>query len=273
MLTALGHQIGQETSVQGEISDFLHRFETTWSDFSQLSILSFHDSVGDVIDNTTTAADDSVLLPIQNGAVLQCRSPDIRFVYVRADIDYSDKIDSGVSTFRTEYFIELPHDTNNMTNGAGNAYTLTTFSGPDDLRTYTAADRATLVFTRTLQTYAAQLKEPSFGAQRASLDTITAHSEIELGILSLAYNQITMSAFISLAPNYTTQPHAAIELIFQVYLSPDGKSITRSIQEYNSLILKACHPFANDPVYPVNVCSKFVQQMDPQPATPQALHA
>ena len=264
MLTALGQQIGQETSIQGEISDFLHRFNTMWNDFSQLSILSFHDSIGNVINNTTTIADDSILLPVQDGALLQCRSPDVRFVYVRADVDYSDKIDAGVRTFRTEYFVELPHTTHNMTNGAGAAYALTTFGGPDDLRLYTLAERNTLIFTRTLQTYAAQLKAPGYGAQRAMLDTITARSDIELGILTLAYETITMSAFISLAPNYTTQPHAAIELIFQVYQSSDGKPITRSVQEYHSLILKACHPFANDSIYPVNVCSKFVQQMDPQ---------
>ena len=96
------------------------------------------------------------------------------------------------------------------------------------------------------------------------LDTASARANIEHGILSLAFESITESAFISLAPNYTMQPHASIELIYQVHQSPDGKPLTRSVQEFHFLFLKACHPFAHLPIYPVNVCSKFVQQMDPQ---------
>ena len=115
MLTALAHQIGQDTSIQGDISDFLHRFSTVWCDFSKLTVVSFHDSVGEHIPDTTTVADPAILLPVQNGAVITCRALDVRFVYVRADIDYSDKIASGVCTFRTEYFIELPQATYNMT--------------------------------------------------------------------------------------------------------------------------------------------------------------
>jgi hypothetical protein len=54
MLTALAQQIGQDTSIQGDISNFLHRFSTMWCAFSSLTIVSFHDSVGDHIPDTTT---------------------------------------------------------------------------------------------------------------------------------------------------------------------------------------------------------------------------
>ena len=43
MLTALGHQTGQSTTVEGKIgSNFLHHFMSAWSNFSQLDIISFH---------------------------------------------------------------------------------------------------------------------------------------------------------------------------------------------------------------------------------------
>jgi hypothetical protein len=151
MLNALAHQIGQDTSIQGEISDFLHHFTTMWCDFSQLIILSFHDLVRDNLTDTTTLTNAAILLPVQSGAVLQCHSQDVRFVYVRANVNYNDKIAYGVHTFCTKYFIELPQDIHNMTNGAGVAYTLTSYGGPDDLCTYNTFSTETLITNRTLQ--------------------------------------------------------------------------------------------------------------------------
>jgi hypothetical protein len=41
-------------------------------DFGHLLILSFHNSQGARMDDTTTAADAQVLLPIQNGPLAGC---------------------------------------------------------------------------------------------------------------------------------------------------------------------------------------------------------
>ena len=38
-----------------------------WCDFSQLTISSFHDLIVDLIPNTTTLANTTILLPVQNG--------------------------------------------------------------------------------------------------------------------------------------------------------------------------------------------------------------
>jgi len=264
VMTAFGHQIGQSTAIEGEMTDFLRRFSDQWSDLQRLTVVSIHDSVGEVIGDTSVAGTIATLLPIQNGAITACRRADIRFLYVRSNIDFSDKIDNvALARYETEYFIELPQTTHAMLNGANNPYTLTTFGGPDDLNAYTPADVIVHITSGTLQQYAARLVAPTFGAQRATLDTRSARRAIEDGILSLAMPSMFKTSFISTAPNYTTQPHAAIELIHQVHIGADGKPITRKIQQYHSLINQACHPFSNDSVYPVNVCSKFMQNMDP----------
>ena len=63
--------------------------------------------------------------------------------------------------------------------------------GPVDLRTYDATATAANITSLTLQQYAAYLKEPGYGAQRAMLDTTSARANIEHGILPLASNTIT----------------------------------------------------------------------------------
>ena len=55
---------------------------------SNLSIVSFHDSTGAVVNNATTAADSKVLLPIISGAVTNCCPTDIQFVRLQLELDF-----------------------------------------------------------------------------------------------------------------------------------------------------------------------------------------
>ena len=65
VLTALGQHTGQVTVVDREISGFLRHFHDHWRDFWNLTILSWHNSTGAIMANTTTAADSSILLPVK----------------------------------------------------------------------------------------------------------------------------------------------------------------------------------------------------------------
>jgi hypothetical protein len=47
-------------------------------DFGHLMILSFHNSQGARMDDTTTAIDTQILMPIQNRALADCRKQDMR---------------------------------------------------------------------------------------------------------------------------------------------------------------------------------------------------
>jgi hypothetical protein len=102
--------------VDGEIAGFLRHFQDHWRDFRNLTILSWHDSTGAIMVNTTTAADSSILLPVQSGVLAACRQQDVRFVRVQVSIDYSYSI-PGVSLLRLDFYIELPQESCVMING------------------------------------------------------------------------------------------------------------------------------------------------------------
>ena len=109
---------------------------------------------GNIINNTATAADASILLPVQNGAAAACRSSGVKFVRVQLALDYADlnRIDPAPNcVLHGEYYIQLPQDTVDLVNAAGTAYRLTTFNGPADLRTLTMDDVRLLILSATHQ--------------------------------------------------------------------------------------------------------------------------
>jgi hypothetical protein len=121
VLTDLGQQTGQGTVVNREIiAGFLRRhFHDHWRDFQNLTILSWHNSTGAIMANTTTtAADSSILLPVQNGVLDNSfRQQDVRFVRVQVSIDYSYSIPGVSPILRLNFYIKLPQETRVMING------------------------------------------------------------------------------------------------------------------------------------------------------------
>ena len=80
-------------------------------------------------------------------------------------LDYADlnRIDPAPNTvLRREYYIQLLQDTVNLTNAAGNAYRLTTFTGPADLRMLSVADVKCTILDATHQDVPYNLLEPVF---------------------------------------------------------------------------------------------------------------
>jgi len=73
-LDALGHQLNLSAMVEGIITDWLRYFYVydRWCDFTQLQILSFHNTKGDEVNDTTDATDSSILLPVIDGAYVTC---------------------------------------------------------------------------------------------------------------------------------------------------------------------------------------------------------
>ena len=68
-LDALGHQLNLSATVKGIINDWLRYFYDHWCDFQTLQILSFHNTKGDEVNDSTDPADASVLLPVVGGAL------------------------------------------------------------------------------------------------------------------------------------------------------------------------------------------------------------
>jgi hypothetical protein len=262
ILTAMGLQTRQSAVVDGAMASFLRHFHDHWRNFFNLTIMSWHDSSGTIINNTTLALDPAVLLPIVNGPLAACRQQDVRFVRVQVSVDYSYAI-RGVSPLRLDFYIELPQSSTPMLNGAGNAYTLVTYAGVADLRTLNTEQAKADILDVTYQTGPGQIVPPAFGTISATLNQVQATNDCESKILRVVLDAVFNEVFAAIAPNYTNQPQAALEHVTQVYKDADGKEHRRSVQSFYTQFMQAIQPFIMDRDFSVNAAEKFKSNMDP----------
>jgi hypothetical protein len=85
MLDALGAQLNLSVSVEDMIKEWLQFFQDSWFNFSLLQIFSFHNNAGGQVNNTTTAANPAILLPLQDRPLIDCRKA-IKFVRVQLNL-------------------------------------------------------------------------------------------------------------------------------------------------------------------------------------------
>jgi hypothetical protein len=106
-LDALGTQLNLSVTVDGTINDWFCFFYDSWFDFLRMTILSFHNVKGDILPDTTEAGDPTILLPIQDGLLANCRKKDVKFVHVQLTLDYSPLVNvttqAGPTILQTEY--------------------------------------------------------------------------------------------------------------------------------------------------------------------------
>ena len=138
---ALGSQLNCMATIDGLIYDFTQVYEEGWFNPANLQILSFHDSAEAMINNTTIAGDPTVLLPVINGVVANCRQQDVRYVRVQLSLNFADLLGPrhvGATVLKSMYYIKLSQTLVNMTNSANVAYVLTTYHGPANITAMTA---------------------------------------------------------------------------------------------------------------------------------------
>jgi hypothetical protein len=137
-LGALGNQLNLSTAEDGTINDWFQIFFDSWFDFTKLTILSFHNLKGDIILDTTDAADPAVLLPVVNGPLNTCRKANVKYIRVQITINFPTLVNvnpSGLTRMCAEYYIKLPQTSQRMLNKQNTAYNLLTFQGASDLCT------------------------------------------------------------------------------------------------------------------------------------------
>ncbi len=69
--------------------------------------------------------------------------------------------------------------------------------------------------------------------------------------------------FTKLCPGYSNQPHAGLEHIHQVHTDKDGNAVSSSVQAYYQQLMNASCPFSSQREYPVSVCARFINGIDP----------
>ena len=70
------------------VNDWLQYIQDSWYGFNRLLILSFHSINEDIVVDTTTATNQTILLPVIDGNIAACRKQDIKFVCVQLSLDF-----------------------------------------------------------------------------------------------------------------------------------------------------------------------------------------
>jgi hypothetical protein len=71
---AFGRQLNATSTVNSIYSDWKCHFNEHWHNFNNLTILSFHHSAGNQINNIILPSNPQVLLPIHDGNLANCHS-------------------------------------------------------------------------------------------------------------------------------------------------------------------------------------------------------
>jgi hypothetical protein len=264
-LDALGTQLNLIATVNGTINDWFRFFYDSWFDFSKLTILSFHNAKGDIMTTTTDATDPLFLLPAVNGVLANCRKKDVKFVRVQLTIDYASLVNvtpPGATVLRTEYYIELPQTSVQVTDGAGNAYNLLTFHGPADLRTMSPAEVQAQILNVTFQDGPVDLQPSKFNLSSARTDSSEMRSDNEGRIVRLASATVWHTMFLEFCPGYSMQLHAAIDHIRQVLTDRGGNQVVSTVQAYFQQLMGAARPFSGQRDFPVSLCARFQDGLD-----------
>ena len=142
--------------------------------------------MGDQINDTTTATNTAILLPVIDGILANCRRSNAKFVRVQITLDFRPLVSidpPGLTTLCVGYYIELPQTSRAMTNGVGVGYNLVTYHGPGDLPTLTMRQVQDNILAQTLQDGPYDLQPASFNLTTARTDGTALQSEIEGKIL------------------------------------------------------------------------------------------
>ena len=258
----LGMHLDSTSLVAGLKQDFMDRFDEHWLDWNNLTILSFHNTQGQAFgNNAVTPADLSVLKPVVNGAVANCRPADVRFVRVECTLDFRTLCTAAEptdnTTLRCSYYIELPQSTVVVNDGNNNPRNLRTWQGVADLRTLSVEEMGTHIISQTPQDCPVMLQEHDAYVTNARIDDSSAMEEITRAILKLFIPTIEKSIFKTLCPNYTNKPHAAVEGLQQTSYDDEGNVNVLPIANFYSVLMRAIQPFAHMKTFPVNVCDIF----------------
>ena len=127
-LDTLGNQLNVSMVVDGIKFDWLNYYRKNWYNMAHLTLLSFHNSAGTIMNNATTVGNAHILKPVQDGLLNDCRPPDVRFVRTKLSLDYRPLMheDQDNHTLEATFYVELPQSGAQVLDGNGNPHNLVT---------------------------------------------------------------------------------------------------------------------------------------------------
>jgi hypothetical protein len=236
-ILTLADQLNLMLTAEAGLADWERKLSKNWSNYQYLRILSWHDERGTRINSTTVPGDSSVLLPVQNGNIADCRAPSVKFVRIQLELDFADLTIATSNPAPNvvlwgEYFIQLPQSSRDLVNGGNAAYTLTSWLGPADLRTMStvAVQRDILGITHQDGPY--NLLALSFNLTSCRTDSTAIYGELKSLVVRLASDTIHQTMFMELVPGYSIEPHNVLEHIWQCYVDANGNTVKLGAQVY-----------------------------------------
>ena len=218
-----------------------------------------------LINNTTVAGNPTVLLPVINGVLANCRQRDVCYMRIQLSLDFAALLGPrhiGATVLRSMYYIELPQTLANMTNGAGAAYVLTTYHGLANITAMTAKQVTNKIINPCLQHGPISLSGADFNLQEANTNSTTIKDQLVNKLLLLGFDAICALVFAILCPGYSDQLHAILDHICQASPSPDSQIIVASMHEFIQHIINASHPFAAQKTLPISICNHIICNLD-----------
>jgi hypothetical protein len=259
-LNALGNQLNLSGTVNGTINDWFQYFYNSWFNFSKLTILSFHNLKGDIIQDTKDQANPAILLPIVHSAIITCRKANVKFVRVQLTVNFASFVNinpRGPTILCMEYYIKLPQMLVQVMNRQGTAYNLLTFHGSSNLCIFLADDFQTQILDFTFQDGPVDLQPLRFNLSTAQIDSTKLRSDIKAKILRLAFAMVCNTLFLKLCLGYSNQLHMAIDHICRVYNDRNGNQVISTVQAYFQQLMNAVCSFSSQCDFPVSICAKF----------------
>ena len=98
----------------------------------------------------------------------------------------------------------------------------------------------------TLQGGPVDLQPAAFGLTYAHTNGIILRTVVNRKIIKLAYLTICKTLFTELCPDYSNQPHAALDLIKQVSFDRDGNQAVASVYAYHTILMNAARPLTTE---------------------------
>jgi hypothetical protein len=265
-ILALAKRLNLMLTAESSLADWKRKLTKNWLNFQNLTIISWHDTKGNPINNTTVAGNPAVLLPVQNGAQNQCCSAGVKFVRIQLDLDFADlNTIQGVTNtvFWGEYYLQLPQTRVQLTNAAGNQYNLSTFHGPQDISTLLADEVRRQILDITHQDGPFELLAPAFNLSLCRTKSDRIYGKLKTIVVKLASPTIHDQLFLVLVPGYLVEPHMVLDHIWQNYTNAEGVQHRLGAQVYYTTFLNTIWSFYDLEEYPIDIIGIFLAHINP----------
>ena len=270
-LHAVGYHLGIGTQTASKYSQWTRGFDAHWPDPSNYTILGFFGTDGARLNSTTTAADPEVLLPIDETTprtAAQRRSGDVRWAHVQCRLPYASvdpESNPPDPTYDYSFYIDLPQSTKQTLNSQGNASAVTTYWGPDDLRTMSKADfKANILLQPPTQRQPYDLLAPVPPSTTARPDDGSAYTRMTDDVVSALFKGAFPYFIKEVCPVTTSRPVDQLHSVTQTLRSSSGgQDVVKPVEQFMSEFMTACSIWANDATFGADAHAEAFRNMDP----------